>query len=146
MEGSGMTNHGIVPEDVREAFSGFVYFVRCGIRGPIKIGYATDPRSRLSHLQTSHFKELTLLGAYPGSIADEKRLHVRFASSRIRGEWFRGSAALYNEVRAAERAWAEHLIARNVADTAEVLDLIGCGDRAERVRTDGRSFVTGARA
>lgn len=59
--------------------------------GQVKIGIASDPRQRLSGLQTGSPVELTLLAA--GAAAEpketEKELHQRYADNRIRGEWFR---------------------------------------------------------
>jgi hypothetical protein len=72
-----------------------VYFVQEGAAGPIKIGYAIDPEGRYRSLQTAHASELRLLLAIPGDIMLETYLHKRFASTRIRGEWFAPSADLY---------------------------------------------------
>jgi Meiotically Up-regulated Gene 113 (MUG113) protein len=65
-----------------------VYFIQAE-SGPIKIGFTTDVRMRLAALQTATAEELTLVGIMPGDEKDEAALHARFASSRIRGEWFR---------------------------------------------------------
>jgi hypothetical protein len=68
----------------------WVYFLRSGETGPIKIGYTgTTPNARLSALQTGNPEPLRLIGAVPGTMADESRLHDRFSGARIQGEWFR---------------------------------------------------------
>lgn len=124
-----MTTHGIGTEDVRGAFpavglTGFVYFLRCGDRGPIKIGFAADPEARCASHQVSNPHPLVLLGAYPGTMADERALHLHFRADRVRGEWFRSSRGLQREIKVAQAAWHDHLRRRNNAATAEVLELI----------------------
>ncbi len=66
---------------------GYVYLVRAA-DGPIKIGTATDPRSRLESLQTAHHEALELLAVIPGGYSLERLLHHHFAPNRIRGEWY----------------------------------------------------------
>lgn len=66
----------------------FVYFIQAE-SGPIKIGVAIDPQSRLNTLQCSHFEKLTLLFISPGGRELEQECHRIFAKCRIRGEWFR---------------------------------------------------------
>jgi hypothetical protein len=74
-----------------------VYFVRAGKRGPIKIGYANDVRSRLQKGQTLNHEPLVLLGIVPGGKELETALHAKFSEYRLRGEWFalKGSLAEY---------------------------------------------------
>jgi hypothetical protein len=103
---------------------GFIYFLRCGLKGPYKIGFAADPEARAAVHQVSNAQELTLLGAYPGTIHDERALHRRFAEQRIRGEWFRGSPALQREIASARDAWLEHRRQRNLDQAAELLELM----------------------
>lgn len=67
----------------------YVYFVQAGgIAGPVKIGIAADPESRLVDMQIGNHEALVLLAAVPGSAPREKDLHRRFAAGRVRGEWF----------------------------------------------------------
>jgi hypothetical protein len=66
----------------------WVYFVRAGVRGPIKIGHAKDPISRLRGLQTASPYPLTLLGTVRGGEPIEKKLHEHLAADRLLGEWF----------------------------------------------------------
>jgi hypothetical protein len=73
----------------------FVYFLRSGASGPIKIGFTGNtPMARLSALQTGNPEPLRLLAAIPGVREDEQRLHERFAHIRIGGEWFRAEPDL----------------------------------------------------
>jgi hypothetical protein len=71
-----------------------IYFVQVGEDGPIKIGRAHSPRSRLASLQTASPVPLRLLGQFDGNARDERHLHRLFAHVRLRGEWFEPSAAL----------------------------------------------------
>jgi len=74
----------------------YVYFLRAGNRGAIKIGMAKDVDSRIATLQTGNAFKLNILALIHCSSEDEARyleakFHKRFASQRIRGEWFTGS-------------------------------------------------------
>lgn len=71
---------------VAPAASCYVYFVTDG--EAIKIGKANNPKSRLSGLQTSHHKPLTILAVTPGNETLEREFHRIFDSKRLRGEWF----------------------------------------------------------
>jgi integrase/recombinase XerC len=81
-----------------DSFDTFVYFIAAGdpdVDGtPIKIGYATEPLSRLANLQGAHHAELRMLAVFPGGLTAEKMLHDELASDRIRGEWFASSPRL----------------------------------------------------
>lgn len=70
----------------------YVYFIRCGASGPIKIGSAYDVAKRIVGLQTAHFEKLTLLGS--SEVLVEFDVHERFADLRMRGEWFSVSRSL----------------------------------------------------
>lgn len=63
-----------------------VYFIRCGTEGPIKIGKAKNVAHRRNLLQIGCPDELHILGTLDHH--SEADLHVRFAHSRRRGEWF----------------------------------------------------------
>ena len=65
-----------------------VYFIQRGWSGPIKIGTATDPYTRLGALQTGSPSQLRLIGIIPGGFELEGQLHTVFASARVLGEWF----------------------------------------------------------
>lgn len=77
----------------------FVYLIRCGSRGPIKIGIAKNVESRLSSLQTANPYELSLIAKVKcdsrrHALEMETRLHKVFSQKRIRGEWFKGNINL----------------------------------------------------
>ncbi|MDE3103187.1 MAG: GIY-YIG nuclease family protein [Chloroflexota bacterium] len=63
-----------------------VYLIQVGNNGPIKIGQAVDPPSRLRELQVSHAERLILLAVIED--LSENELHERFYEHHIRGEWF----------------------------------------------------------
>lgn len=66
-----------------------VYFVREGLLGPIKIGYALDVERRLKDLQTGNPRELVLLAVMPESNEyEETILHTTFQFCALRGEWY----------------------------------------------------------
>jgi hypothetical protein len=65
-----------------------IYFIRAGYSGPVKIGRADDPRSRLEYLQTGHYETLEIVRSLTGDFREERWLHQEFANLRIRGEWF----------------------------------------------------------
>lgn len=81
-----------------------VYFVQAGNeRGHIKIGLATNMRSRLSALQVSSVVRLTLLGTIPGTAATEAAMHERFKRYHKSGEWFRCAGELAEFVKTLKR-------------------------------------------
>jgi hypothetical protein len=57
----------------------------CGI---VKIGRSSDPRIRLSSVQTGNPKRMQLLLVVPGAGEHEKALHDKFSVRHIGGEWF----------------------------------------------------------
>ena len=65
-----------------------VYMIQAGIDGPVKIGKSTDVKSRHSMLQAAHPFELILIREIEGYGKVERWLHERFATCRLRGEWF----------------------------------------------------------
>lgn len=72
----------------------FVYFIQAIDGGPIKIGKAALPRTRLRTLQTAHHQELRLIGYVRGGGAVEQIILREFAAIRIRGEWFKPTRRL----------------------------------------------------
>ncbi len=72
----------------------YVYVIQAGETGPVKIGMADNPASRVYELQTGSPVELTILVAerFPDrkrARRIEQRLHSQLSALRIRGEWFR---------------------------------------------------------
>ena len=64
-----------------------VYFFRSGPF--IKIGTTTKLKHRLQNVQTSHPTPVELVASQRGDKRLERELHMRFASLRVNGEWFR---------------------------------------------------------
>jgi excisionase family DNA binding protein len=67
---------------------GHVYFL-CGQIGLIKIGWALNVENRTAILQTGSAEPLEVIASMPGTPADERALHRKFALLLVRGEWFR---------------------------------------------------------
>ena len=78
--------------------SNFVYFIKSGATGSIKIGVSKDPLRRLADLQNASGEELELIGVIKGNRNREKALHERFAHGNVRGEWFTPSDDLMREI------------------------------------------------
>lgn len=66
----------------------FVYFIQHGEGGPVKIGKAYDPKSRLRELQCGNPRTLVIRAVVLSGDSTEERLHGRWWKYRIRGEWF----------------------------------------------------------
>lgn len=81
----------------------FVYFIRAGAAGPIKIGIARNPEGRLGELQVGSHEDLMLLATVPGDERLESHLHRHFEEHRIRGEWFRAAEELLALIERARR-------------------------------------------
>ena len=65
----------------------WIYFVQRG-DGLIKIGFSSDPRTRLQTLTGEHGVLRSLL-LVSGGRAEEREFHDRFSTHRVTGEWFR---------------------------------------------------------
>jgi hypothetical protein len=66
-----------------------IYFVQCGEDGPIKIGMASDIKSRINDIQSMCPYKLTVIGSIAGGgKTTERLLHKRFSALRLHGEWF----------------------------------------------------------
>jgi hypothetical protein len=79
----------------------FVYFIRSGTRGPIKIGKANNPAERLRSLQTANPAPLTLLGAIRGGEPVERSLQDYLSDHRLIGEWFHPSETVLSVIHGA---------------------------------------------
>jgi hypothetical protein len=79
---------GFIKLDVPARPDPWVYFIADG-HGHIKIGYATNVRTRFDDLQVANASALTIMLTIPGGNKLESELHKRFADHRVRGEWFR---------------------------------------------------------
>ena len=71
----------------------YLYAIKDLVTGLIKLGYSSDPRSRLRELQTGSSSPLHLL--YYESVGNsdarllESQLHRDLNYLRVRGEWFK---------------------------------------------------------
>ena len=74
----------------------YVYFLRAGTKGAIKIGIAEDVEKRIENLQVGNAFKLNVIGLIKCESREEarykeSRFHKFFARQRIRGEWFMGN-------------------------------------------------------
>lgn len=83
----------VVAKESIEPCAGFIYFIRSGDNGPVKIGWTkSSVAARLAELQCGNPEVLSIcLVIKNKSLSDERELHLRFAEQRIRGEWFSAS-------------------------------------------------------
>jgi Meiotically up-regulated gene 113 len=88
----------------------FIYFVRQGDRGPVKIGITNEAPpfgDRLSDLQVGNPERLSVIHFIRGADKElEREIHRRLEKHRIRGEWFKPSGAVYALVDLPEK-WCE---------------------------------------
>lgn len=84
-----------------------VYFVEGA--GLVKIGFATSPIGRFYSMLTCSPVPLSLLASMPGGPPAENRIHIKFASDRVHGEWFRRSEALDAVIAAAPHQYGPEL-------------------------------------
>jgi hypothetical protein len=79
---------------------GFIYFATDGEF--VKIGWTRQwpPSDRLRKQQTGNGRPLWILGCIPGSQHAERGYHKRFATHRVKGEWFRMNPQLEQFIRA----------------------------------------------
>lgn len=89
---------GVDLEPSEEARS-YVYFVRAGDDGPVKIGRSIDVPQRAAALQTANHEPLRVLARVPGGSSMELMLHRQFQSVRLHGEWFRPTVDLLSFIR-----------------------------------------------
>jgi hypothetical protein len=69
--------------------TGYVYFLRAGNDGPIKIGFSsTSVERRIHGNQVGCPHKLIFLGVMAGGADLEQRLHRVFRVCALRGEWF----------------------------------------------------------
>lgn len=64
-----------------------VYFIK-NASGLVKIGWTSDIDRRVKFIARAEQSELEVLATIPGGANLERKLHIRFAADRIRGEWF----------------------------------------------------------
>lgn len=86
----------------------YLYFIRSGRSGPIKIGVAKNVESRMDNLQTGNPIQLILIAkmkcdgkAHAYNL--EAYLHKIYRNRKIRGEWFSGEINLSHADRVISR-------------------------------------------
>jgi hypothetical protein len=67
---------------------GWVYYIQDSLTGKVKIGFASNMKSRVVSIQSSCPGELRILASERGTVRDEKAIHEKFKHCRYRGEWF----------------------------------------------------------
>ncbi len=77
----------------RKKYRSYVYFIQAVSGGPVKIGVADDPQTRLRQLNTGSDEELHILKVFGFSTRQktfdrETYLHRRFKYCNLRLEWF----------------------------------------------------------
>jgi len=65
-----------------------IYFLAAPELNQVKIGYSARLQSRLRQLRTQSATRLVLLSTIPGTVRDERALHLRFGHLRQEGEYF----------------------------------------------------------
>lgn len=66
----------------------FVYLIQNSVTKSVKVGYAANPYSRCSQLQTGNEHFLILLGCLAGDMEKEAKIHNAFSKYKKMGEWF----------------------------------------------------------
>ena len=100
-----------------------IYFILAEEVNRVKIGFANKPGMRLSKLQTDSPCIVKPLAYIEGDVAAERELHERFASLRIRGEWFEYGPALRKYVKTLPAVPIKPRRPRSVTDMAEVVGI-----------------------
>lgn len=67
---------------------GFIYFMRNNRNGFTKIGFSQNLKQRERTLQAED-PDTEVVFFFEGIMLEEEMMHERFASKRVRGEWFR---------------------------------------------------------
>ena len=66
----------------------YVYFIKKENSDSIKIGKSTNPKKRLSSLNTSSDEKLNCLAIFDEDVVSERDLHIKFNFYRKKNEWF----------------------------------------------------------
>lgn len=76
-----------------------IYFVQVDGAGPIKIGFTENLEKRIQGMLTATPGTIKVLATRPGTLAEERVLHQRFAHLRVSREWFRPEEDLITYIR-----------------------------------------------
>lgn len=74
---------------------GYVYCISDGEY--VKVGHSTNPKKRISELQTGNARLLRLVGTLEGKLEDEKAMQTKYAKYNILQEWFIPTPELLKE-------------------------------------------------
>lgn len=77
-------------------FGQLLYFIACGKLGMVKIGVSSDPKKRLSGIQTAFPFPLEIVKTISQTHHTESHLHQKFSKYRKTGEWFHYSEEIKN--------------------------------------------------
>lgn len=81
-----------------------IYFIQ-EEDGPVKIGRADYPASRLASMQSGNPRELHMLGWFEAPAEVERQLHSLLSQYRIRGEWFEPHAVVFAALEECLEIW-----------------------------------------
>lgn len=76
---------------------GFVYLMRNNRTGCTKIGFSNNPSYREKTLQSEE-PDIEMVHFFKGMQRLEKKLHIRYAEHRVRGEWFKLNAFQVDDI------------------------------------------------
>jgi hypothetical protein len=65
------------------------YILRAGDTEMVKLGWATDPQSRVRELQTAHWLPLSIIRVLEGPEPIERWMQRHFRAHHVAREWFR---------------------------------------------------------
>jgi hypothetical protein len=112
-----------------------VYFVQAA-DGPVKIGISKNPPARMVKMQADNHSPLTLLAVTPGGVAEEQAFHLRFAASRLHGEWFSPAP----ELLALVRSFGQCPVVTLTDLQRDLLRAVACGQWEGWLPPSGRSM------
>ncbi len=92
---------------------GYIYMVLNADKTAAKVGFTTNPYSRLAQLQSANDRPLSMEFSVPASKDVEAELHRLFDYSRVRLEWFSDIEAIEQAFCALEQEHADRQIARD---------------------------------
>lgn len=103
-----------------------IYFIKAEETPYIKIGYTQDVHKRIVKMQADCPVKLTVIKTVEGDKDYEDELHRKFAAFHYRGEWFKMSESLIEDltvVKENEEVWEklENIISKGVFPSAKVL-------------------------
>ena len=86
-----------------------IYFIQQNKKGPVKIGYTENLKTRITDLQVASPNKLILLGTVGGDRYVEKQIHQHLRFYHIGGEWFRASSFVLEYIYSLPNYKPEHL-------------------------------------